>query len=136
MRKFTTTICCLAFMISGIMLAISNNEKLETARTISAATIPQLYVVDKAELPLDFQLSQNSTKEEVKDTLKEVTDTVKPLPTPKKVKSVSRRRPKNVEPDTIATQPRSDTIYVSNPVVIIHRCPICNNDSVSTCADE
>lgn len=117
-------------MIAGVMMAVSTNNQLNTAKTVSAATLPQLYVMDRADLPIDLQLKPTGTIGEVKDTLKEVPDTVipEPKPTPKKV--YKHRRPKIVEPDTIQSQPKLDTLYVSNPLVIIRRCPICHNDSI------
>lgn len=139
MRKFTTICCCLLFMASGVLLAISNKNKLDAAKTMSAATIPQPYVVDSAELPLDLRLGSKDTKIEVQDTLSEKVDSVTTKPAPKPVKKVKTYRHKKqapVEPDTIASQPKLDTLYVSNPVVIIHRCPNCHNDSIQICIDE
>ena len=131
MRKFTTFAGCLCFMIAGVMMAISTNNQANAAKAINAATLPQLYVMDRADLPLDLQLKPTGTISEVKDTLEEKSDTVIPMPKPTPKKKVYRhRKPSNVKPDTIMTQPKLDTLYVSNPIVIIHRCPVCHNDSI------
>ena len=54
MKQVTTILCCLAFAIAGISLAISeNNDGIWKHQTISAATLPANQV---SMLPLDVQL--------------------------------------------------------------------------------
>ena len=54
MKQVTTILCCLAFAIAGICLAISeNNDVTWKHQTINAATLPASQV---SMLPLDVQL--------------------------------------------------------------------------------
>ena len=140
MRKFTTIIGCLSFMIAGVMMTISTSNQLNAAKTVSAATIPQLYVMDSAELPLDLKLGHIGTSTAVEDTLKEVPDTVietpKVKPTPKKRRILPKRKPKVVEPDTLPKYEHTgmDTLYVSKPTVVIFTFE-CFHDSVAVSTD-
>lgn len=57
MKYVTTIICCLAFAVAGIGLAISGNNtevSFSKHQTLSAATLPPHQV---AKLPLDLQLA-------------------------------------------------------------------------------
>lgn len=57
MKYVTTIICCLAFAVAGIGLAISGNNtevSFNKHQTLSAATLPPYQV---AKLPLDLQLA-------------------------------------------------------------------------------
>lgn len=53
MKRFTTIICCLAFMVSGIALAVKSTGERFGRNTVMAATAPLFY---RGPLPLDLQL--------------------------------------------------------------------------------
>ena len=64
MKRFTTIICCLAFMIAGVAMAIQKNDPSNSRyygyKTMSAANLPQVRpeLLNGMQLPLDLQLDQ------------------------------------------------------------------------------
>ena len=60
MKRLTTLICCLAFMVAGISLAINGNTNVLTRSTISAATTYNIPKIDVSQMhmPLDLLLDQ------------------------------------------------------------------------------
>ena len=58
MRKVTTIICSIAFMISGIMMALTASDPSPGTgyKTMAAATIPQTYAPTFSMLPCDTGL--------------------------------------------------------------------------------
>lgn len=112
MKKITTVICALAFMISGITMAISTTEKtLNSYKTISAAqpmTLPQL--------PLNFQPmeSKNNVDTVYRDTGR--VDTIYKY----KTKYVKVRRPTHTTdvPSTPAIPDRLVQDTVSNKMTL------------------
>ncbi len=60
MKRLTTLICCLAFMVAGISLAVNGNTNILTKSTISAATTYNIPKIDVSQMhmPLDLLLDQ------------------------------------------------------------------------------
>lgn len=63
MKRFTTIICCLAFMIAGVAMAIHRSDPSNNPygyKTMSAATLPQVRpeLLNGMQLPLDLRLDQ------------------------------------------------------------------------------
>lgn len=98
MKRFTTIICCLAFMVSGVMLAIKSTGERFGSNTVMAATIPLNY---NGPLPLDLQLDLDKRLE--KDTVI-VHDSIY-------VKCNHKERVKVLKPDRV-----TDTLYLPMPM--------------------
>lgn len=117
MRKAMTILCSIAFMISGIMMAITASDSSSSTgyKTMTAATLPQIYTIpsivkDTGTIDLSEDLVRDLAKRKgVLDTVYITkTDTVKEQVTKVKVKKVPV--PSNVmEINVIA---RTDTILV------------------------
>ena len=60
MKRLTTLICCLAFMVAGVSLAISGNSSKMSTSTIRAATTYDIPKIDvsQMQMPLDLLLDQ------------------------------------------------------------------------------
>lgn len=67
MKYITSILCCLAFAVCGVSLALSENKDLGFKHpSVSAATVPQYYALPK--LPLDVQLDLDKKYKE-RDTV-------------------------------------------------------------------
>lgn len=104
MRKVTTILCSIAFMISGIMLATANDSSSKDGYKTLAAAVPmsqQLYANTINPLNLSEDLVRDLAKQKgVQDTVYITkTDTIKEQVT--KVKWRKAPAPAPVAPDTI-----------------------------------
>lgn len=103
MRKVTTILCSIAFMVSGIMLAMSGSDTSPTKgyKTLSASTLD----VNNIPKGLLRDFAKNSVQDTVYITK---TDTIKEQVTKVKIKKVPV--PSNVVETNVIT--RTDTIQV------------------------
>ena len=112
MRKLTTILCSMAFMISGFLITFM---KSEPQNQLHAAPVAPLFITKEA-LPLDLQsgLAKNDKSIVPKDTVI-LRDTVHVV----KYRTKYRAPKKMVRPDSIPSPARSDTLYVPELRVII-----------------
>ncbi len=132
MRKVTTVLCSIAFMISGIMMAITASDPSpgNSYKTVNAATIQQMYIPTFPELKADtgrIDLSEDllrdlAKKKGVLDTVYITkTDTIK-----EQVTKVKWRR--NPAPASVV---KRDTIQV--PVYYLATQVEIKEDSMGQC---
>lgn len=113
MKKVTTLLCAIAFMISGIQIAKISQEGIMNSRqnTLSAATIPRNEGFEK--LPLDIQLDLE--KRQITDTIKLI-DTVY-VSNPKVAKVHQPKRPTDFlvmafTPERVSKEPVSSQVML------------------------
>lgn len=145
MRKVTSILCSIAFMISGIMMAITASDPSPGTgyKTLAAATLPhQMSDTDRMIIPQDL-LRDFAKKNEVLDTVYITkTDTIKEQVTKVKWRKAPVPKP-IVERDTIqvpvyylATQvgnkegPKGECISVYEVHKVDEICPEITNSSV------
>lgn len=103
MKYITTILCALAFAISGISLALSdNNKSIGFHQTINAATVPQYNVLPRLQLDAQPKLSNEYNK---RDTIYQTDTLYLKCKTIYKTKYLSAP----MQPDAIAEQLKPDT---------------------------
>jgi len=104
--------CSLAFMISGFLISFMKADPQN--QLYAAETTP--IVLSRGALPLDLQLDL-----EKKDRIVEKTDTVILRDTVQvvKYKTKHRAQKKSVEPDSLLTPAKPDTLYVPELRILI-----------------
>lgn len=118
MKKMTSIICSITFMISGYLIATTNNAfgVLNDAKSIHAAEAPMVHM----QMPKDLFLTHTNNvgptmyPDTIHDTIPlEVRhDTIVKYKTKWKTKV-------EIKPDTTPSQPKIDTVYISNPTIVI-----------------
>lgn len=106
MKRLTTIICSLAFMVAGIF--IMYNGKTASHKQLHAATPPPVATPLPLDLQLDIAKRFNKGPEVIRDTITVVHHDTVPVV---KYKVKYRAPKKSVEPDTLPTQIH-DTLYV------------------------
>lgn len=112
MRRFTTIMCSLAFMISGFLISFMKSNNQNQLHAAQSTPI----ILSRGALPLDFQLNL-----EKKDRIVEKTDTVILHDTVQvvKYKTKYRAQKKLVEPDSLLAPAKPDTLYVPELRILI-----------------
>lgn len=114
MRKVTTILCSIAFMISGIMMAISASDPSSSSgyKSLSAATMPNIGLAyNTGSMGLSESLEKDVAKNGVRDTVYITkTDTIKEQVTKVKVKKVPV--PSNIMEINVTSSHRTDTVQV------------------------
>lgn len=113
MKRFTTILCSIAFMIAGFM--ISFMKPPEPQNQLHAATLPPL-TISRGALPLDLRLDLNKH-----DSVQIRRDTIILHDTVRVVKyKIKYRTPKKqVEPDSLPAPAKPDTLYVPRLKIFI-----------------
>lgn len=105
MKRFTTIICSVLFMLAGYFVA--SREPSHSNMIYAADYSPPPVKIGVNDLPLDLQLDLTRT-DTVRDTVTIIHhDTVQVV----KYKTKYRTHKPSVEPDTLLAQPK-DTLYV------------------------
>lgn len=112
MKRFTTVLCSIAFMIAGFMIAFM---KTDQQNQLHAAENPPI-VITKGALPLDLQLDLEKHNPVVNrtDTIIQH-DTVHVV----KYKIKYRAQKKAVEPDSLPSSANQDTLFVPELKIFI-----------------
>lgn len=121
MRKITTLFCSISFLIAGILIVQSENNKMEwNYKTMQASTLPQI-VIPEAK-PQILELGPTTVSDTIRDTVHTTIFDIKVVGKRKHNKThVQSHKSKDIHPDTIPSQAKIDidTLYVSKPVLII-----------------
>lgn len=112
MKRFTTILCSIAFMISGFLISFMKTEPQNQLHAAQSAPI----VLSRGALPLDLQLDLEKRDQNIdrKDTII-LHDTVHVV----KYKTRYRALKKTVEPDSLPSPAIKDTLYVPELRVLI-----------------
>lgn len=111
MKRFTTILCSIAFMISGFLISFMKSEPQNQLRAA-----PSPLIVTRSALPLDLQLDLAK-----RDSVKTRVDTIVLHDTVQVVKYKTKyRAPKKVtEPDSLPAPVAPDTLCVSQLKIFI-----------------
>lgn len=113
MKRFTTILCSIAFMIAGFMIAFMKPP--EAHNQLHAAPVAPI-VLSRSALPLDLQLdlAKHDSVKILRDTIV-LHDTVRIV----KYKTKYRTPKKAVEPDSLLSPAKPDTLSVPKLKILI-----------------
>ena len=120
MKYITSILCCLAFAVCGVSLALSENKDLGFKHpSVSAATVPQYYALPK--LPLDVQLDLDKKYKHDPDTVYLPGETVIKYKTKYKTKYLSAPDTESMvaRPDSLSTPVEMDIGAIKNQAGVV-----------------
>ena len=121
MKKLTTIVCSMCFMIAGVCLVLSK-QTISTGNSLYAAELPQMVIpthMDESALPLDLQLDLAKHIESPDTVFVETHDTIYvPFKKPKLKRRNSKGKKLLTEPDSVVTKSK-DTLYVPALYIIV-----------------
>lgn len=129
MKKMTTIVCSIAFLVMGYLVSLNNNAFNIVSDYKTARAAP---VITPAQLPRDLLLGHinNVGTTILRDTIHDTIPLEIQHDTVRVVKYKTKWRTKRViVPDTITRQAPVDTLYVSKPAIII---PVVKEEAKDT----